>query len=318
MALGSENRDDGAVFTVELTYSIVVSVALTLVTVIFKDHLTPFYSFVFVIGTAAVFFLANTFGSAYGIQHGAALLALMFWVNLVKEDGVSVFAFQAPFLALFFIMLATIPNSRPNILAAAIRNLKKEVKAHEKKVEELNAVMKKEHKEQVAEKSSQSRQLAAKYSSRNTVLISFARGLLQAGSVREILNLLFYSLSKCFGAQQCAMFIRSQEANELIISRIIHADHQRLENSRCSLDLPYFQQVMNKKELVGFPGPTLVTEDVEAEVIFPVLLDGEIHAIFTLSHVKDGSITDEDRRFIETLSALTSNAADQLQVVMST
>ncbi len=316
MALGEE-RNRGAVFTMEFTYSLLVAILLTLVTVVFKDHLTPFYSFVFVIGTAAVFFLANTFGSACGIQHGAALLALMFWVNLVKEDGISVFAFQAPFLALFFVLLATIPNLRPNILAESIRTLKSEVKKHEGKVDELNAVMKKEHKEQVAEKSSQSRQLAAKYSSRNTVLISFARGLLQAGSVREILNLLFYSLSKVFASQQCAMFIIARDSNELIISRIIHPEHQRLENSRCSMDLPYFQQVMNKKKLVGFPGPTLITEDIEAEVIFPVLLEGEIHAIFTLSHVKDGSVTDEDRRFIETLAALTSNAADQLQVVMS-
>ena len=230
MALGDSSSRHEALLTAEFTYSLLTAAVLTLVTVMFKDHLTPFYSFVFVFGTAAAFFFAVTFGTVCGLQQAAALLALMFWVNLVRDDGLTVFVFQAPFLALFFLFLTTLPNLRPTVLTAEVKEL-------ERKVEELNAVMKKEHKEQVAEKSSQSRQQAARYSSRNTLLISFARGLLQAGTVREILNLLFYNLSKSFGAQQCGLFIRSGDSEELIVSRIIHPEHQRLENSRCSGDL---------------------------------------------------------------------------------
>ena len=314
MEIGKQDKSSQIVNS-EFTYSLGLAVILTIITVVFKDPLTPFYSFVFVIGTTIVFFLSITFGPRYGIEHAAALLALMFWVNLSKDEGMSAFSFQAPFLVIFFLLLALVPNLRPQILALEVRKVKDEIKSHERKVEELEAVLKKEHKEQVAEKSNLSRKESAKLSSRNTMLTTFARSLLQAGSVREILNLLFYSISKSFAAQQCAMLIDSHDSHEFIFSRVIHPEHGRIENTRCSKDIPYFQQVLDKKKLIAFPGPTSITEDLDAEIIFPVVLSDEVHAIFTIAEVKDGKISDDDRFYIETLAILTSHAAEQLQVV---
>ncbi len=319
MGLGDsiERKPSGAALTAELAYSLVTIAILTFITVVFKDKLTPFYSFVFVFGTASTFFFAITFGSVCGLQQASGLLALLFWVNVVQEGGISTFAFQAPFLTIFFSLLALIPNIRPLLLAKEIRIYLSESKKYERKVEELNAVLRKEHKEKVAEKSVKNRQLAAKYSSRNTVLVSFARGLLQAGSVREILNLLFYNLSKGFAAQQCAMFMYASDGNGLIITRLIHPEHQRLENSRCSTDLPYFQQVLDKKKFIGFPGPVQITEDIEAEVIFPIVIENEIQAIFAIAYAKEGELTEFDRKVIESLAELTSFAAEQVQVLIS-
>lgn len=308
-----ERPASSELWTAELRYSLAVSAALATMAVLLRDPLLPFYSFTFVIGTAAVFFFAVTFGSILGLQQAASLMAIMFWANLLQSgDALALFMAEAPFLALFLVSLALVPNLRPHVLLEELRSYKGQIRRLDQKVAELQAVLRQEQKQNVEEKSIQARQLAAKISSRNTVLVAYARGVLQASSTREILNLLFYNLTKVFAAQQTAMLVVARDTGDLVISRIVHPDHARLENSRVAADLPFLNQVLTKKAPLASPAATPVTPDIEAEYLVPVVSGGEVTTIFTIAGAKDGPLTDEDRVFITTLASLTGAAVDQL------
>jgi len=311
------NQDKQQSTTKILIYSIVSPVFITLLSLFLGEQPIPFYSAAFVFGASSIFFFSVTYGSTVAISQAAGVLTLLLLLNVSAGTSVNVIAVQGPLLIFFFFLLAILPNVAPFILKADIEKLEKENATLTQKVEKLHETNQKEHKENVAQKSVGNKKLAAKLSSRNTLLITYARGLLQCGSVREIINLLFYNISKAFVPQQCAMLIKSPGKDEFIIGRIIHKEHEKLENQKITELSPPLKSTIQNKKPIKLPVKTPLTDDIDTEFIVPVLLNKEIHAIFSICGTKDGNLSEDDVNFIEVLGELTSGAANQLTVVTS-
>ena len=312
MAIGNPSDRANRLSTI---YSVLAIVSITLLSLFLGEQPIPFYSAAFVFSASAVFFLAVTYGTVLALAQAAGALTLLILLNISAEASTVVLSIQLPLLILFYSLLAILPNIAPYVLKDEICTLEADIGKIKKKVEELSETCKNEHKETQVKKSRGSRELATKISSRNTLLVTYARGLLQCGSVREIINLLFYNISKAFSPKQCVMLIKSQGKDEFVISRIIHKDHQRLENQRITEVSPPLTAVLKNRKCMKLPVKTSIYGDIESEFIIPIELDKEIHAIFSIADLKDGTISEDDTEFIKVLGNLTSEAAEQITVV---
>jgi energy-coupling factor transporter transmembrane protein EcfT len=298
-------------------YSVSAIVSTTLLSLFLGEQPIPFYSAAFVFGTSSVFFFAITYGTTLAISQSGGVLTLLLLLNISAETPTPIIVIQGIFLSIFFLILSILPNISPYVLKKESHQLKTEVEKLTKKVSELTEINKNEHRDSVEQKSTENKQLASRMSSRNTLLITYARGLLQSGSVREIVNLLFYNLSKAFTPKQCLMLIKTPGKDELIISRIIHNNHEKLENSKIVNFCPSLQTVLKNKKILKLPSRSPLTEEIDSELLIPVLLEDEVHAIFSICDIKEGNLTENDLEFIKVLAGLTSGAAEQITVVTS-
>lgn len=297
----------------------VVVVALALLAVAIDDTMTPFFSLCFVFGLVATFVFAVNCSSETALITGSGVLGIMLMAHLGRAPETFVlFLWELPFFVVFFIGLAYLPNLLPRILLDNVEKQRNDCTSWDAKVAELESILKGEQANHIEETSSKVKQEIARYSSRNALLTQFSRSTMQAGSSREVLNLLFHTLTKTFGVQECVLMIHRDETKEIVITRALHPEYQQLENTKHGAQAsPVLIRLFEKKKLIHLNPPDLVVPGVETELVFPVFVDGEIHGIFCLAKTKDQELSQEDVGFIDTLSSIASGAIEQIQIATS-
>jgi hypothetical protein len=310
--------------------SLGVTLGLTLATYLFssvaitEDRMIPFRSVGFVLGSGAIFYLAVTYSTKIALYLAAGVLALMgvVQVSYGMPDGMPAAAVavpvEVPLVAVFFVGLAILPNVVPWIYEAQADDLAEKNARLEARAAELRAQLDKVEKEEIKEKSTLDRKEQVKYSSRATALTTFAREILQAGSHREVLNLLFHNVTKMMGVEECLMLVINREAGEAVVSRALHPEHETLENSRVPLANPLIAEVLEGGKPLTSVSPRTLVEGVNAIHVFPITFDGQIVTVFVIGKFKGGEPGGEDYPFIEVLARIAEGALEQLRIAMST
>ncbi len=285
------------------------------------DSLVPFYSVTFVGGTAAVFYLAVSYGPRPALAVSASILVAGLLQGL-GEGGEKLQAVmvQAPFLVTFFLGFATIPIVVPTLLSREREALDAEIAAAVRKIDELKRTMDEERKTRVEEKGSAAKEETVRVTSRITQLTTFLRETLQAASTKEILNLLFSNTTKSYGNLEVGLLLPVGDG-EILFSKVAHPDHARIENKRIPLaGLPILASAMTKSV------PVLLPERIElhAETGFSarilVAIQGEqgCEAVLTLGRARqEGELSAEDARFLGCFGQLAAEAIGQLKVVLA-
>lgn len=305
-------------FTGEFVAVLVLLSLLTVLTVVFDDPLAPMHSFGFVFGTAGVFFMAITYGTPLGLFMSAGIVTLMFWVSQGHEESarLSIFFGELPFLMLFFFGLSVIPNLMPRLLDLEAQKLRETAVHCEGQVSELQKALDEYQKEARAQHSDRDRSEAVKYSTRIIVLHTFCREILQSSSMREILNIFFHNLTRVFGVQECAMLVTHRSSSEMVITRIVHPDQETLENRRLSRDLPLLRLVFERHDELLLPSAAPLEDSLEARYLLPIIVGGEIYAIFVLNKTKSGPLQEDQAQFIRTMGHIAQGAIQQIQEVL--
>ncbi|MBI4867669.1 MAG: GAF domain-containing protein [Candidatus Wallbacteria bacterium] len=302
----------------EFFWALAVLAALTVIAVTFGDPLTPFYSFCFVFGIAAVFFFAISFSSLLGLVLAAGLLALMLCVSWAAGPApLTIFLFESPFLALFMVGLAILPNLRPWMLEVEARNAEELARTMEAKVQDLERQLASQQKEARVDHHDKHKKEVIKFSSRTAVLHSFTRELLQSSSQREVLNVLFYNFTRVFGVQECLLFVRNPGAQELLLTRVVHAAQAELENKRLDINLPLFRLVFDAKREIYFDRPEVLDTDIAVSLLVPILVDAEIYAVFAIGKTKTGDLQREEADFVLSMTGMATGAIEQLKMVLA-
>ncbi len=302
----------------ELVYVFLVLTVMTILAVGFGDPMTPFHSFSFVFGVAAVFFFSVTFSTFPGLVMAAGVMALMLCTTWSAGTArLNIFLVESPFLALFFIGVAVLPNLMPVLLEQEAVEVEAERQAMEEKAAGLDAQLVSLQREAKSDQMDVHKKDNVKRSTRTTVLHAFSRELLQSSSQREMLNVLFHTLTRTFGVLECAMFIPTGGNDELTIARIIHPDQSALENTKLDSQLPLLQRVISRKIPAQFDVPTAIDDNLETSLLIPILVDGEVYAIFSVGKFKTGPLQAEEAEFILELSTMTNSAIEQLKMVLA-
>ncbi|MBI4871889.1 MAG: GAF domain-containing protein [Candidatus Riflebacteria bacterium] len=303
----------------ELLAAMLVLMAMTVLTVVFGDPLTPFYSFNFIFGIAAVFFFGITFSPGLGLTVAAGLLTMMgcnAWA--AGPAALTIFAVECPFLALFFAGLAVLPGLMPVILEAELSAVEAQNRSTEGKLAELEAQLTAFQKEVRVDRMDRHKKETVKYTSRTTVLNGFVRELLQSSSQREILNVLFHNITRVFGVQECVMLVHNKMSQELLVTRIAHPNHTDFDNKKMDPNHPMFRMVFDRKEPILFDAPSQIEEKLVVSLLFPVLVDGEVYAVFGVGKTKNGDLEKEESDFVLSMAAMASGAIEQLKSILAT
>lgn len=297
-----------------------VIAGLALLSVAIDDTLTPFFSLCFVFGIVAAFVFAVNSSAEVSLFTGAGVLGIMLMAHLGGDpENFVLFLWQLPFFIVFFIGLAYLPNLLPRIIQDNVDKMRHDSQTWDAKVAELEAVLQGEQANHIEEMSSKVKQEIARYSSRNALLTQFSRSTMQAGSSREVLNLLFHTLTKTFGVQECVLMIHRAETSEIVVTRALHPEYQTLENTKHDRNASaVLEKLFERRTLIHLTPPDTVVPGIVSELVFPVFVDDEIHGIFGLAKAKERELSDEDVAFIDTLAAIASGAIEQIQIATST
>ncbi len=302
----------------EFFAALAVLVAMTVLTVAFNDPLTPFYSFNFVFGIAAIFFFSITFSMALGLTVAAGLLTLMFCVAFsAGPAALNIFLFESPFLLLFFVGLVVLPGLMPAILEHELTAVETQNKVTEAKVAELEAQLGALQKKVKVDKVDRHKQETVKYTSRTAVLNAFIRELLQSSSQREILNVLFHNTTRVFGVQECVMLMPARGSQELLVTRIAHPQQAEFENRKLDQNLPLFRMAFDRQAPIVLDSMETIEGPLAVSLLFPVIIDGEIYALFGCGKTKNGPLEKDEADFILDLATMATSAIDQLKMVLA-
>ncbi|MBI4863247.1 MAG: GAF domain-containing protein [Candidatus Riflebacteria bacterium] len=178
--------------------------------------------------------------------------------------------------------------------------------------------MNKVEQQEIVERSNLDKKDQIKLSSRITFLHTFARELLQASSNRELMNLLFHNLTRLLGVEECLLLVMTSDTGEAVVARALHANYEKLENSRVALDNPLLAKIIETKQPVGSVPPATLVPGVVSRYAFPLIQDDQVVAIFNLGMLKGGDLLPDDQELVQVLAGMTSGAMEQLRISMMT
>lgn len=282
-----------------------------------KDRMVPFKSPTFALGAGLVFYWALIHSLRQAMVLTTGMLLIMAMVRIQFEEPLNEvrLAVELPLVGLFLAGLALVPNVIPWMLDEERQALKTENDRIDTKLEPLRRELKKVHESQYKERAQQLRQEAAGLSSRMTSLNTYAREIQQAGSNREIVNLLFLHATKIFGFDEAVMVLIPSDT-EVVVSRAIHPESERLENTRYGLTDETILEMMETRKAVRFDPPQRVLGEMFAIYSFPLVVDERVYAIGFVSRIRGGELNPKDGRFIEGMVNMAEGAIAQLAIAL--
>jgi len=303
-------------------YVYVVLFALTVASHLFseieltRDGFVPFRSGMFVICSCAVFYWGITYSVQEAVQMSFGVCVIM---TLVRSSGAhansSHLLVELPLVGLFLIGLAIIPNLVPWMIEEDIFRLGRENAALDNEIEILREKLGTFQKEEMQDKRSMERRDLASLTSKVILLNGFARELQQAGSMREIINLLFHNLMKSFQIEEAALFVVADEGTALVINKVVHKQSEELENVRILISQDEtLAKVMVSNSFIYDPRGFELVGKLKLHFLIPLVDDDQICAVYGVGLTRNGIPTRDDVVIIEGMTKMAEGAMEQLRI----
>ncbi len=308
-------------FTAELIYTVIAAVILTAVTYLFaqipltRDRMVPFRSVGFVLGSGAVFYFAVTISIRQALYLAASNLTLiaLVWIRLSDMSALQI-CVCLTLVTIYYLGLIFLPNLIPFACENEAAELVQKNKQMQERLSKLHDEVNRRQQQDVVQRAATDRKEQVRLSSRSTLLNSFARDLLQAGSSGEILKVTFNNVMKILACEECVMALITPGAKEATLNRVAHPNAKSLEQTKIPVTGQIIAQVLRTKAPVSSKPPATFVQGVTSRYAFPIVLDGQVIAVFNLGVPKSGDLSDDDPEIISVVNTMVAGSIEQLRI----
>lgn len=280
----------------------------------FDDDLTPFKSFFFILGSAAIYYGALHFGLLCSLGLASGMSTVMLAQSLIATDTVAQASFQVvevPLALSYFLFLAVIPAIVPAMLGRSLERLRLEREQLVEREKELEDGLAMKQREGVDERRDHREQVDLRFSSRSATLVSFSREAVRAESPGEVVHLAFRTFCRSLGNVEVVEIAQGDRPGSLLVERFFPPKRKDLAERLLPADDAILSGLLKTGAASAFREGAEVAGAFSTHILAPLAWQRNLLCIFSF-HWLDGPLDGDDQEYVQTLLAVAQGCITRL------